>query len=611
MFPIFLLLLAACAKILLVLPVAILLRRTCTGQLESVLAAWLVVQTATIGVMLALSVISELTPNVFRSMVLLSLLLLSLAMYLHDIRFRSFTAMRFLPSINPASIFALISMFCCFAAVFVHGVYFYDTTDDALYYGLSRIAYWYQHHSLLAFDQTDAVHLFAFEWNGELNGLFYFLLTGSDRSISLGNLEFLIVLALALIFLLKSFSVDGTSSLAIAFLFLLVPASFVLSMTVKGDLAAELGSLLGLAWTIRSLSQEKQRAASLWSITAFSWAAGAKITALPLCFPLILLHSVMLLRARVGVTFWATAAGFVGLNLARKLINVLQFGSLLSDLSASERPVLTVDHFLTNARGLLSSLFYRGVEPNQYFALFHDFGFIGIISVAMAIAALAQAQAWPIPFARNNALRSAIVLVIFFGSLIFVMAGLPWFTWSSRYFLPWVIPALLIPFTVVFAGPDASAGSRREMAQVGLVLLGLLHFYVVFRPSEITPGISLRAAFSRALVSTDMERKLAARASNIEIFSKYLTPANGRRPLRILVLTGPGTILFPLWGNNAHNTVEFAASDELLKQAMAKRLYDLVVAWSKLPLADFQQEPNYECTKENDAIFCRLRALQP
>jgi hypothetical protein len=607
MFSIFLLLLAAGVKILLVLSVAILLQRICTG-LESILAAWLVVQTATIAVMLMLSLFSELTATAFRILVFLSFVLISLAMYLLNITFRSFTTMRFLPEVNPASIFALISMLCCFAAVFIHGVYFYDTTDDALYYGLSRIAYWYQHHSLLAFDNTDAMHLFAFEWNGELNGLFYFLLTGSDRSISLGNLEFLIILALALIFLLRSLSVDGVSSLAIAFLFLLVPASFILSMTVKGDLAAEAGSVLGMAWTIRSLRREKQDPASLWAIGAFSWAAGAKITVVPLCLPMILLHLVILLR--VNVTYWAPAACFVGLNFARKLLNILQFGSLIA-LRAIERPVLSVDNILTNAKGLLFSLFYRGIEPNQYYVLVNDFGLVGIISLAMAIAALAQAQAWPNPFTRDNTLRSTIVLAIFFGSLIFLMAGYPWFRWSSRYFLPWVVPALLMPFTMAFAGPNLSDNPRRQMAQVGLVLFGLFHFWVVFRPSEVMPGISLRAAFSRALVSTDVERKLAGHALDIPIYSEYLTLEEGNRPLRILVLTGPDEILFPLWGEDARNTVEFAASLASLKQAMAKRIYDVVIARPNLPLAEFKEEFNYKCADYKGEIFCRLRPQQP
>lgn len=560
-----------------------ILRPGSSGMLESLLASWLVLQVALMGGLMILSVFTVLKPSTYWAL-LLVVAGTTLAIGLR----RSAPALR--PGLiarlgklrdDPPLTVAALGGGGVLAALGLRAMFFYDGTDDALYYGLSRIAYWYQHASILAFAPTRAVHLFIFDWNAELNGLQYFLATGRDQAIGFGNVEVWAVFVLTIVFCFRCFRAAPSVAMAGGVLFACTPAAVFLSMTVKGDLLAATGSLLGLIWTVRALRPGTPAAVSVWAIGALAYAIGGKLSCAPLAGPLILAH--LFILARKGsrsphLLAWAVV--LAGLGGSHYVLNYLHYGSPLPFPEAMSGPArLTFDHFLSVGHGLLVAAFARGLDLRVYYAVNAGCGLLAFVAISFGIAASVDRNRVPGDPERWVHPRALTLLVLLFGgSLVYVMASFPWFSWSFRYFLPWVLPVFLLPLLVFFSGGDSLPRPQRwAPACYGLLFLGLLHFYAAYRPSEMIPGDSLSLAFRRAAHSTALERKLMARPDLLAGFQPLLDHAGWAADARqVLILSSVSDFIFPYFGDNASNQVALADSDASLVRLAATRRFDLV-----------------------------------
>lgn len=116
------------------------------------------------------------------------------------------------------------------------------------------------------------------------------------------------------------------------------------------------------------------------------------------------------------------------------------------------------------------------------------------------------------------------------------------------------------------------------MAPMALIILGVLHFYEVYRPSDVTPGKTLSTAFRQAMSSDDLDRKCASRPELLPILRKELGSARLQHErLRILIFPDKFAVLYPFFGKNASNDLEFVDSVRTMARKMAGRHYDLVV----------------------------------
>ena len=111
---------------------------------------------------------------------------------------------------------------------------YFDTTWDALVYEMPRIFQFSTGKSLFINQDAIAKNIFVNEWNGELNAIFYRILTGDNISISFGNAETLFYGMLAFYELGKAWLKNNRFILALTFISM--PVNIFLSFTVKSDL---------------------------------------------------------------------------------------------------------------------------------------------------------------------------------------------------------------------------------------------------------------------------------------------------------------------------------------------------------------------------------------
>lgn len=597
-----LLLAAMLAKAVLVAVTALLIRQFCRGPVESLLASWLCVQAALIACMIILSTFHGLT--LAGGWIALALIAGALAVALRawpPVRSgeTGLPAIGVAPRLTLANVATAASIAAILFVLLFRALHFYDTTDDAIFYGMSRIADWHQHRSILPVGPTP-INLFVFPWNGELNSFFYFLLTGQDRAASIGNVEVWAVLMLAVVFWFKKIGGDASYAWPTAFLIACMPVHFFIAMTVKGDLHATLGGMLGVAWTILAFRRDGRPSDSMWAIVALSYAAASKIGGVFLAAPLMAVHGCLLLFGYSRR--WALLGGIATLaaaNLSWYFLNLPYFSTSQGTTGAQ----ISLDHILTNGRGLLSSLFVRGLEPNQYFGIFAGFGLVAVIAATLVIA-LGIPRVFA-PVTGMNRKAALIPLAAFFVSYLAFIACLEWFPWSIRYMMPWMLPVLLLPFLALGQQGRTADNLSRNTVTVGLLLFGWLHVYAVFRPSELLPGSSLTNAFRTAMAADDLSRKLAGHPDLLTAYRRQMALAgDAERQLNIRILSSSYAFISPLWGDNAKNIVAFVQTPAELQAAMDKGEIDLAM----IPRSNLMpniRSANYVCEEPLGMTFCR------
>ena len=130
----------------------------------------------------------------------------------------------------------LIVLCTFFIFLVIRNLNYFDTTDDALTQGMTKLAFIQQHATLFAYYDSWTINIFSNEWLGELNGLFYLILTGDDRMVLMGNTEIFLFIIICLLGLIKTFHYKGNQIILLISYFSTLPVITGLAMTLKTDL---------------------------------------------------------------------------------------------------------------------------------------------------------------------------------------------------------------------------------------------------------------------------------------------------------------------------------------------------------------------------------------
>jgi len=554
-------LLAALPKAVVWLAMVRWLRPHFSGRLETVLAAWLGVQGLTIALLLVLSSAGQFDSSSLR----ITSCLGACGLVLLAWRYTPPLGSGLLEGWRKLPVWILVGTLAFPTVVLaMRAVLFYDATDDSLFYGMTRIAFWVQQGSLFAHQETEAAYaLFYFPWAGELNALYYFLFTGLDRTCVMANVETWLFFSLTLVFALRTLGAAVGPASCVAFFLASMPNLVSLAATIKGDLPSILGAVLGLVWTFRLLRDGPSLSLHIGALGAYAFAAGGKSTILPLAFTLWIFHCYLLLKE------YPRFAAFRGAIIAvlfsvvfcsRYLINLGTYGEFTDHASVSYlEPGF---HTLAgNLRGLFIDYLVDGLNFIDEFALFTGPGLAGYFALAFLFALPTSrwkdfTRPWP-----NQTTATSIVLMIFLGTLVLVLFTLPWTAWSLRYYQPWLLVLLMLPLGLRLASVDLQTpGWGRNAFCAGMWLVGMLHFHTAHRPSDLVPGYSLRETFQFAQLP-DLERK-AVNHSEIAatLRALFYHPDGYLRPRRVALLCGDYAIILPLFGDNARNPVDFVTT---------------------------------------------------
>lgn len=571
-------LLAALPKAVAWLALVRWLRPHFSGRLETALAAWLGLQGLTITLLLVLSLAGQFDSNSLRVTSALGAGGLALL------------AWRYAPPL-PSDLLAGWRQFPVWillgtlalptAALAVRAVLFYDATDDSLFYGMTRIAFWVQHGSLFAHQESEAAYaLFYFPWTGELNALYYFLFTGLDRTCVMGNVETWLFFTLTLVFALRTLGAAVGPACCVAFFLASMPNLVSLAATIKGDLPSILGAVLGLVWTFRLLRDRPSLSMQIGALAACAFAAGGKNTIIPSALALWIFHFYLLLKEYPRNLAFRGAGFAVLLSVvfcSRYLLNLGVYGEFTDHSSVSY-----LDpgfHTLAgNLRGLFTDYMVDGLNFIDEFALFTGPGLTGYFALAFVFALPVSrwkefARPWP-----SRPTATGVVLMIFLGALLVVLFTLPWTAWSLRYYQPWLLVLLMLPLGLRLTSADLQVpGWGRNAFCAGMWLVGMLHFHTAHRPSDLVPGYSLKETFEYAQQS-DLDRKAVNHPEiGATIRSLFHHPDGSLRARRVALLCGDYAMILPLFGDNARNPVDFVTTLPELVQSLRSGSHEVGV----------------------------------
>lgn len=370
------------------------------------------------------------------------------------------------------TLISLIPILLVLAGLVFHSFYYYDTTSDGLMQGMPKLAFIQQAGSLFVRYDTVSVNIFGNECLGEMNGLFYLLMTGSDLSMLLGNAELWAVTYFLFLYVVRAFGYEGRLSGLLAASGSLVYVVAGLALTVKTDMIATCLPAVAVAMLVTYYQREQPE--DLFAAILFLGAtAASKVSVLPMAGLLLLvLVWYYFLRAKtrpVAPVVLGAAGCLVLCN--RYAANIIQYGNPFVR-AANEKMAPSLDNLLNNLQGLVTG-FTEGTTlwatrppaMTSNWAVCRAFGYLGLTAIAFMVVAVYIGVR-----GRDGRNVYRIGLPSLF-ALLFFMSSTPWYDWSFRYMAGYAIAAYLYVGARVFLLLGAGG---RPAPRVGKAVLALL-----------------------------------------------------------------------------------------------------------------------------------------
>jgi hypothetical protein len=579
-------------KLLMTVWLARVLRaRQTLDYLSSLVAAWTAVFALQTGVILVLSLVSLLVPAAFAIGMAISgagLYALQRNVPRTGVEHRA---------ILEAGVPGFL-MLAPFLALWLRAAFLFDFTWDAQTYGIPRIALWLRHASVFVQMSTEQLNIFVNEWNAELNGLAYALITRSYGGASFGNAEIFGATAVGLAWV----AVGSGSSLRWAFLLSAAlsssPALVGLATTVKGDLLACFGFLGMIGWYIRMYRGGETHA--VFFLLSLALALGSKISVVVPAAGVLVLAFITSRRTLASTSMKnlsLIALGSVVLA-ARYFANWYFYGSPAVRVAA-EKASFAAANLTGNAKLVLSRLFpLESVSPDgaMVFALsggmgaavvfallprvirvgtivFTADGYAGGVRQKVSELVAASTAWWKQPLVVS----AAVSIVGSALTMTFVEAQ----PWGYRYFLPAIL-VLLIAL--------GSCGTTTR--GIGISWIGICLAVVLFnvglsvRPGEVIPADGINALTLRLKQTETAVKRMSMlldwpyRAAHVDLLKLDGSPK------QVLVLNRLDTALLPLLGSRAQNDVQTVRSVSELLELASQPNWDAVVVSRKGKASD-------------------------
>lgn len=341
---------------------------------------------------------------------------------------------------NFIAIFTIISIIALLAC---HNVVYYDTTDDALVQGMPKLAYIQQHKTLFVRYNTATINTFSNEWFGEINGLFYLILTGRDNFVLFGNVEILIFIFIALVEIIDTISKKQEKyTWLLAGYILSTPVVLGLSMTIKTDLASLIMVAIMIV-TIHEYMKVKSEFLLIASIATIGAVAATKVTVIPIAglFAISIIIYYFRNIERKKIVDVILGIFIAGIFCSRYVINLFEYHNPFQR-ALNEKAVFSVFNCVDNVRGIVGKFFETKslIETipswsSNNWVLTKGMGYGGEIIALLIVIGVFLNLKYLIK--RQNVWY---FLIPYVGSALFVLMGTLWYDWSFRYFYPYILP---------------------------------------------------------------------------------------------------------------------------------------------------------------------------
>ncbi len=583
----------------------ILLRRKCEDYLEASIAAWLLVQIGLIAVMLVLSAFHQLTGFSLWTVLIASACFLFIMSFTLN-KPISGTNRRGLglgPLVDPVFIASMIPVMIIFAVLAYRSFYFFDTTWDGMTYENTRISAYAQNASLFIHMPTKAMNIFSNEWNGEVNCLFYLLLTGTDQAINFGNVEIWLIACMGYAWLGGLLGTPTKLRILTGLILSCAPPLLGVSMTVKGDLLCIAAFAISAGWIYRIIRDGAKPLYVLLALGSLGLSFGAKmvVAVSTFCFCLIILSYQLKQIRRKGIRVSSSLfAGMIlfGIGSSRYIVNFFTYGSPFARLEAAS---LSGSHFLGNAWGICHSFgeaVLNGPWPaGTTWHLSMNYGFMGLLIIAYLFTKIVKLTGTEktsensLDLLLPSRLRRRLIFIIpLILGFLFLAFSTGWRPWSLRYFIPWI--QILLTAALVDLYESISGRGVIFFLTISIVLIPL-HMSMVFRSGE-----GMWGTFAEARQRRQIERKLAPWPYLLESIDgnksqkPFYLEIDRLPPQRILVFNNVDSPTYLFYGEDRQHHVDFVNTKEKLLNGISSGQYDLAaisfVITPPFPYSDLQ-----------------------
>ena len=347
--------------------------------------------------------------------------------------------------LDKESVVILFLFAVLFLALCVRPLFYYDTTEDALIQGMTKLAFFQQHESLFTKYDSLTINTFSNEWLGELNGLYYLVFTGKDMAIAYGNIEIYLFLAVVFVYLIGIYGYRGKHTFAYAFLACTLPVVTGIAMTIKTDLIAIALLPLAVGFLMEYYKSESPELLFV-AIVSLGAAAGAKIAVLPAAgLLLIALILYYFKNAKKRPVFPVIFGGFwFAVFCSRYIVNLVQYGNPFQRI-ASEKATFSLVHLWKSMVGIagefneIPELLNTLPKYSSWnWVVNKGVGYAGYILIFVFLITILKIKK------KHDIQFYKYIAMPIIGGLFFFMMSTEWQRWSFRYVAPYVIVALFL-----------------------------------------------------------------------------------------------------------------------------------------------------------------------
>lgn len=481
-----------------------------------------------------------------------------------------------------------------FGAFLLRSLFFYDTTEDALIQGMPKLAFIQQHQSLFVKYDSATINTFSNECLGELNGLYYLLMSGEDRTALFGNAEVFLFIVCSFYYITCVFYNKGKYKGTMAFSMVTLPVVTGISMTIKTDLIAMAVFPLAVCFYTQYIYSRRKEYLYV-TLLALAASSGAKISLLP-ATGLLLISLVIFYIKYENKEIRPVLSGIVYFLVFnyRYITNWIQYGNPFQR-ALNEKAEITAENFFNALSGILLEFnelpemlnTYKKYASNNW-VVNKGTGYAGYILLLIIIIAVGY-------FFTNKSnskvrLETRYIYLPIIGGFLFFMFSTKWYAWSFRYVAPYVI-LLFFESIRVFQLVEVCHRNAGVAVIRALFLASILNALSVFRWGQAYPYSVVDAQYMSKTERKLIYSSLIKSDDLVQIPELMNILENGGRALVYDTFSYP---YYHFFGDNHCVYVDLAYDEDALIEQYSKKDYDfLVIATSKDDTSNYANSYNY------------------
>lgn len=480
-----------------------------------------------------------------------------------------------------ASIFLLLAVY-----ILLHNALFFDGTWDAHTYQVPRIELFVQKETLFVNMKSIMINIFANEWNGELNAVYYAILCGTNQGMFLANAENFFYSLLVVYWFCRKIGINKNLAFLSMIGYCSMPIVVLLSMTVKGDFVT-IPFFLAAVVFLKDYVETHSSHSLFFLITSGALAAGSKISMVPflgLCFIVVVIFLAIENRGNIARIFryitgiWKILLlGFfcAMISCARYFLNKIFYGELFKRVdTANEKLTISWLNLKTSIAEMGKTLLNSDnmfTQEGTVWALGADMGMLGVIFLIFFLPTIILHRY----FKKREKLERKMFYIWFpvIGSMMFFMASTTWFPWSFRYYLPWI---LVFFFLWILMLQEIFSNKPAFVKKIAVFTVTLLEMICLFstivlttRYGEVTHS-SWKDAYKKPLI----EREYAFHSSAIPAIYDFFDEIKSGK--KVLICNSGDTAISYLFGADNSNDVTFCVPEEVIAYISGEEQYDCI-----------------------------------